>query len=174
MHDRMIRVGHHLGRWWLGVIWILAAIPTAAGTQILDWVGVAVIIPALVLNVTSGWVHGRNLCETCIDEFPLDAQEQASRHDHALRLAHFLQARRGTVAWYGLLMTGTWLGAGHPIVVGQFSWQSGFIWMCLLTTVTGRAFSVHSRLRPACPYCRRRDGGGDGVVAPTPDPAMTV
>lgn len=130
---------------------------------------------ALIIVGVFFWLaHSRGaLCETCVEQMPLDADGQAQRRGVWLRHHHRVRAtpRRVvvlTVVWVALLLGSSLLGGGpaeraaHDVLMAVVILD---MW----------ATEIHGRLSPWCPQCRG-DGGWDEdeVVAPAPSTPQTA
>jgi len=159
----LARVGHHQWRLYVPLVCLNACPVPATGP--LSWLPV-VPLGGLLLWVAATSAHELALCETCISDFPLDAQAQAERKIRLLRLSHWSRTGRGTMVWVAVLAA--------AVLIPSVVWHGWRWWPTLMLAsipwmVNENASLTHKRLRPVCPICRGRDGGG-GRDVPVVDP----
>lgn len=172
-------VGHHKTRVWTA--YVACTLIGGITLGLLD--APLLIIPAVVALLAAGalvmkleGMHDRRLCEGCISSLPLNPSEAAARKDRPLRAVHWTNNRRPlflllvafsiAVPVSGFLVQLRWrwhLPGSLPFILSGFAMLLVWLWFV-------RAFDIHRRLSPWCPYCRRRGGGG-GLHMPSPEPA---
>lgn len=128
-----------------------------------DWYNMPIMILVLAGIVSRTW-HQGELCERCIDEWPLNPSAEADRHRRLLWLSHhqYLVLLVWVVAVAGTSLLG---GDGHGAVGRAVSSA-----LCITSAISCYAFLKHEGLVPWCPWCRGGGGGGrDTETAPAPD-----
>lgn len=126
----------------------------------------------LALIYAESW-HDARHCGLCQAATPPNGAESATRRDRTLRLVHAVRAHQIWAVGYVLSVVVTVL-----VVANVFDLSSYVVARMLdLTLMIPAAasmlmFNTHDRLRPWCPYCRRRGGWEwwPPEAAPDPDP----
>jgi hypothetical protein len=121
----------------------------------------AVFGAGIVAVVVGSYRHEAILCETCIADFPLDGDAQATKHVRWLRFIHQGRARAGANVFLLVVL----LVSFYP----PLSWLIIAVWLMLLAEIL--ATGLHRRLEPWCPWCRN---GGHDVDCPHATPVPTV
>lgn len=129
----------------------------------LGWIPTVAVVPILFAM----FAHMRiPACSRCLAEMPLDGSEQAERHATWLWFSHRWGLVLGSyAAIFVVSVAPSWI-FGRSTATAVMLCGSGLGWLPMF-----RAFGLHDRLRPWCPWCRRgRDDDDETAPAPQPVP----
>lgn len=135
---------------------VTATIDNILHSGVVDGVVLAAFVGLVAVNI--GLVrHTAVLCETCIAEFPIDGDAQATKRMKYLAYNHNVNHALWKIAflWGGAIFLGS-----------QYKWLIGLPWVVTCFDVRARTF--HRRLEPWCPWCRDEDDGFETVKPPVP------
>lgn len=156
-------LGHYAKYLLLGIfasIVVLVCLPEALLQQMKSMFIVLLVPELLVIGASQ--LHGRHLCIRCMDETPLDPQQQVTRYKPVLKAFHVLFSKYGFI---GFLVIAGIMGVR---ILANSGPEINVVVMFICIALTGLIAAVHRRLEPWCPYChgRGRDDGPD----PEPEP----
>lgn len=148
----------------------IVAIDIAAGFAVAWHAPSAVLRIANMVVMLCSWAmmfhrRSRGLCVRCMTEVPLDAPAEAQRRKSLLWLVHALGSRKGAIWLFVLLGVALALPA---VVRAPLALSFSMLPFCVFSLVVVYGESLHHRLQPWCPYCRRWEDGGEHE--PSPDP----
>lgn len=172
-----------------GTMILLAGLLVSAGVEFIPlpspWHSISDY--ALFLPIIAGFAmsmkHGRNLCERCIEEMPLDPEAAVKKRRWVLRTCHFLSEVRHVprlrkpvhyTSMHALLLVLILLSVVCSFVFGRslITTASGSLISLLMVAGIGSNIT-HARLQLWCPWCGY-GRGGDDEREDTPTPSEPV
>jgi hypothetical protein len=151
----------HKGHWlYLAAMAIVLPICFAPDSGIwsaIQFMGILLLYVAQALDTR----HGETLCEECVSEFPINAEEYAARRKWRFTVMH----RWSFIPSLGVL----------GVIVSSTVWDRPISTYALAVSfIIGGTYVVNNRFhgayQPWCPYCNG-GGGGGGESEEVPDPA---
>lgn len=157
-------------RHWV-IAWILAQFVYAVlGTiylrgsawwDVLGWIPALSTVPMLAGILAH---HRVPACERCPAYIPTNGSEEADRHHGWLWFSHSFGMIIGTYLVITVLATVPGLIFGSNTATQVCVCFGSLAWLPMF-----HALNIHDRLRPWCPWCRRR-GKDDDEQTPAPQP----